>query len=96
MDTITITLVANVVVWLLALTYFWGSRRHHPGYFSSKAVLSAERDATESAFDGILQLDLVRERVCMAVCARDRCLAGDGGGGSATGRLRHLGFSFSF
>ncbi|CAN0427215.1 unnamed protein product, partial [Ascophyllum nodosum] len=36
MDTITITLVANVVVWLLALTYFWGSRRHHPGYFSSK------------------------------------------------------------
>ena len=56
------------------------------GVFFQQAVLSAERDATGSALERILQLDLVRERVCIAVCAvcavcaRDRCLAGDGGG----------------
>lgn len=36
MDTISITLGFNGVICLLALIYFWSSRRHHPGYFSQK------------------------------------------------------------
>ena len=62
---------------------FLGLSAAPSGVFLQQAVLSAERDATGSALERILQLDLVRERVCMtacAVCARDRCLAGDGGG----------------
>lgn len=35
-NTISITLMANVALFLLSLIYFWSSRRHHPGYFSSK------------------------------------------------------------
>ncbi|CAM9768390.1 unnamed protein product, partial [Ectocarpus sp. 12 AP-2014] len=35
-DTISINLAGNVVIFLLALTFFWSSRRHYPSYFSSK------------------------------------------------------------
>ncbi|CAM9948657.1 unnamed protein product [Ectocarpus fasciculatus] len=35
-DTISINLAGNVVLFLLALTFFWSSRRHYPSYFSSK------------------------------------------------------------
>lgn len=53
-DTISITLVANVVVCLLAFTYFWSSRRHHPGYFSHKRAFLPEFTPPDLPSSGFL------------------------------------------
>lgn len=53
-DTITINLAGNVVLLLLALTYFWSSRRHHPSCFSSKRYFLPEQTPPDLPTCGFL------------------------------------------
>lgn len=53
-DTITINLAGNLVLLLLALTFFWSSRRHYPSYFSCKRYFLPDQTPPDLPSSGFL------------------------------------------